>query len=159
MDRSLNVGHVAETLPNLGRLLDDPRLRPLGLAGGMTLLGIGALLSLVPPALPLAFWANAVAATLVFLGVPLFCVGLAAPEPENPYFQFGVDLSQHQRQAVATGGLAITFAPVVVIVGIPFGVSMPVLVTAATLAFVGAALVLTGFIAWTAETIAEPNSA
>ncbi|MFC7028585.1 hypothetical protein ACFQJ5_15110 [Halomicroarcula sp. GCM10025324] len=159
MDRSLNVGPVAETLPNLGRMLDDSRLRPLGLAGGMTLLGVGALLSLVPPGAPGAFWANAVAATLVFLGVPLFCLGLAAPEPSNPYFQFGVNLSPHQRQAVATGGVAITLAPLVVIAGIPFGVSLPVIVTAAAFAFVGAALVLTGFIAWTAEVIAEPNSA
>lgn len=159
MDRSLDVGHVAETLPSLGPALEDSRLRPLGLAGGMTLLAVGALLSLTPQTASFAFWANAVAATLVFVGVPLFCLGLAAPEPPgNPYFQFGVDLTPRQRQAVATGALCVTLAPIVVVAGSPFGFSLVILVTAATFAFVGASLILTGFVAWTAQTIAEPNS-
>ena len=160
MDRSLDIAGVSETLPALRQALEDSRLRPFGLAGGMTLLAVGALLSLVPPTSSVAFWANAVAATLVFVGVPLFCLGLAAPEPPtNPYFQFGVELSPTQRQAVAAGALAITFAPIVMAIGMPLGISLIVLVTAATFAFVGSALILTGFIAWTAEAIADPRSA
>lgn len=160
MDRSLDVGHVAETLPSLAQSLEDSRLRPIGLVGGISLLVVGAVLSVMPGTGQWLFWSKAVAATLVFVGVPLFCLGLAAPEPkESRFFRLGVDLTPKQRQAVAAGALCITLAPIVMAVGSPLGLTMLVLVTAATLAFVGASLVLSGFIAYTAETIAEPGSA
>lgn len=160
MDRSLDVGHVAETLPDLRQALEDPRLRPFGLVGGLSLLVVGAVLSVAPTSGTSAFWSNAVAATLVFVGVPLFCLGLAAREPASEsWFHIGVDLSTKQRQAVAVGTLCITLAPIVMAVGSPLGLTVVVLATAATMTFVGSALVLTGFIAWTAETLAEPGSA
>ena len=155
MDRSLDAGHVAKTLPDLDEALADSRLRPVGAVVGFALLTIGALLSLAPTTGQWAFWSNAVAATLVFVSVPLFCVGLAAPDPpEGSRFHIGVDLSRKQRQAVAAGSLCITLSPVVMALGSPLGRSTVVLVMAATLAFVGASLVLTGFIAWTSETLA-----
>jgi hypothetical protein len=43
--------------------------------------------------------------------------------------------------------------------GAPLGLTTFVLALAATTAFVGAALVLTGFIAWTSEAIANPGAA
>jgi archaellum biogenesis protein FlaJ (TadC family) len=159
MDRSLDVEHVAETLPDLGRAIENERLRPIGVVGGFLILTVGALLSIAPSAGATAFWANAVAATLVFVSVPLFCVGLAAPEPPTPSrFHFGVDLSRKQREAVAIGALCITLSPVIMAVGMPLGLSTLLLAAAATMAFIGAALVLTGFIAWTSEAIANPNS-
>ncbi|WP_276272497.1 hypothetical protein [Haloarcula litorea] len=158
MDRSLDVGHVAETLPSLDGALDDSRLRPVGAVGGVVLLLAGVALSLTPATVAWAFWANALAATLVFVGVPLFCLGLAAPDPpSDSLFHVGVDLSAKQRRAVALGSLCIVLAPIVMAAGSPLGISVLVLATAATMAFVGAALVLTGFIAWTAETLAEPS--
>lgn len=160
MDRSLDVEHVAETLPDLGRAIEHTQLRPLGVVGGFLILTVGALLSIAPTTGQTAFWANAVAATLVFVSVPLFCVGLAAPEPPaGSRFHIGVDLTRKQRQAVAAGSLCITLSPVIMAVGMPLGLSMVVLATAATTAFIGASLVLTGFIAWTSETLANPNSA
>ncbi|WP_254271806.1 hypothetical protein [Haloarcula marina] len=160
MDRSLDVGHVAETLPSLGAALEDSRLRPFGIVVGVSLLVAGALLSLIPSTDPLAFWANAVAATLVFVGVPLFCLGLAAPDPPaQSHFHLGVNLSTKQRQAVAVGAFCITLSPVVMALGSPLGLSVLVLATAATMAFVGSALVLTGFIAWTSERLSNPQSA
>lgn len=158
MDRSLDVGHVAETLPDLSELLDDSRLRPVGVVVGFAILTVGALLSIAPTTGQSAFWSNAVAATLVFVSVPLFCIGLAAPDPpEGSRFHFGVDLSRKQRQAVAVGSLCITLSPVVMAIGAPLGLSVAVLATAATLAFVGASLVLTGFVAWTSEALASPS--
>ena len=155
MDRSLHVGQVAETLPDLSEALADSRLRPVGVVVGSALLTVGALLSIAPTAGQWAFWSNAVAATLVFVSVPLFCVGLAAPDPpEGSRFHIGVTLSRKQRQAVAAGSLCITLSPVVMALGSPLGWSTVVLALAATLAFVGASLVLTGFIAWTSETLA-----
>ena len=157
MDRSLDVGHVAETLPDLSEALADSRLRPIGVVVGFALLTVGALLSMAPTTGQWAFWSNAVAATLVFVSVPLFCVGLAAPDPpEGSRFHFGVDLTRKQRQAVAAGSLCITLSPVVMALGSPLGLSTVVLATAATLAFVGSSLVLTGFIAWTSEALAGP---
>ena len=157
MDRSLDAGHVAETLPDLDEALADSRLRPVGVVLGFALLTIGALLSLAPTTGQWAFWSNAVAATLVFVSVPLFCVGLAAPDPpEGSRFHIGVDLSRKQRQAVAAGSLCLTLSPVVMALGSPLGISTLVLATAATLAFVGASLVLTGFVAWTSEELASP---
>jgi hypothetical protein len=159
MDRSLDVEHVAETLPELGRAIENERLRPIGVVGGFLILTVGALLSITPMTGVTAFWANAVAATLVFVSVPLFCVGLAAPEPAKPSrFHFGVDLSRKQREAVAIGSLCITMSPVIMAVGMPLGLSTLVLAAAATTAFIGAALVLTGFISWTSQAIANPDS-
>ena len=158
MDRSLDVAHVAETLPDLSDALEDSRLRPLGVVVGFAILTVGALLSIAPATGQWAFWSNAVAATLVFVSVPLFCLGLAAPDPpKGSHFHIGVNLTRKQRQAVAVGSLCITLSPVVMAVGSPLGLSLVVLVTAATLAFVGASLVLTGFIAWTSAAIADPN--
>ncbi|PSP85842.1 hypothetical protein BRC96_01270 [Halobacteriales archaeon QS_6_64_34] len=157
MDRSLDAGHVAETLPDLDEALADSRLRPVGVVLGFVLLTIGALLSLAPTTGQWAFWSNAVAATLVFVSVPLFCIGLAAPDPpEGSRFHIGVDLSRKQRQAVAAGSLCLTLSPVVMALGLPLGISTLVLAMAATLAFVGASLVLTGFVAWTSEELADP---
>jgi len=157
MDRSLGVQHVAESLPDLGRVIEDERLRPTGVVFGFGILTIGALLSFAPMTGPWLFWSNAVAATLVFVSVPLFCLGLAAPEPPaGSRFHFGVDLTRQQRQAVALGALCITLSPVVMALGMPLGLSVFVLTAAATMAFIGASLVLTGFIAWTSDAIANP---
>jgi hypothetical protein len=159
MERSLDIEHVAETLPSLGRAIENPKLRPVGVVGGFAILTIGALLSITPATGGAAFWSNAVAATLVFVSVPLFCVGLAAPDPPTgSYFHIGVDLSRKQRQAVAIGSLCITLSPVIMALGAPLGLSMVVLAMAATTAFVGAALVLTGFVAWTSQAIADPGA-
>lgn len=159
MDRSLDVEHVAETLPDLGRAIENDRLRPVGVVGGFLILTVGALLSIAPTTGETAFWSNAVAAVLVFVSVPLFCVGLAAPEPpESSRFNIGVDLTRKQRQAVALGSLSITMSPIIMAIGMPLGLSTVVLAAAATTAFIGAALVLTGFIAWTSAAIANPNS-
>jgi len=157
MNRPLDVAHVADTLPDLGEALEDSRLRPIGVVVGFAILAVGALLSIAPATGQWAFWSNAVAATLVFVSVPLFCVGLAAPEPpEGSRFHFGVDLSRKQRQAVAAGSLCITLSPVVMALGSPLGISTVVLALSATLAFVGASLVLTGFVAWTSESLVGP---
>jgi uncharacterized membrane protein len=159
MDRSLDVGYVTETLPDLGRAIENERLRPIGVVVGFLILTVGALLSIAPSTGQTAFWANAVAAALVFVSVPLFCVGLAAPEPhKSSRFHFGVDLTRKQREAVAVGSLCITLSPVVMALGMPLGLSTLVLAAAATTAFLGASLVLTGFIAWTSAAIADPNS-
>ena len=160
MDRSLDVEHVSETLPSLGRAIETTKLRPVGVVGGFAILTVGALLSIAPASGRAGFWANALAATLVFVSVPLFCVGLAAPDPPaGSRFHFGVDLSRTQRQVVAIGSLCITLSPVVMALGAPLGLTTFVLALAATTAFVGAALVLTGFIAWTSEAIANPGAA
>jgi len=157
MDRSLDVEHVAETLPDLGRAIEDERLRPIGVVFGFAILTVGAVLSFVPVTGQWAFWSNAVAATLVFVSVPLFCLGLAAPDPSTgSRFHFGVDLTRKQRQAVAAGSLCIILSPVIMALGMPLGLSTSVLAMAATTAFVGASLILTGFIAWTSEAIANP---
>jgi len=157
MDRSLDVAHVAETLPDLSEALEDARLRPVGVVVGFAILTIGALLSIAPATGQWAFWSNAVAATLVFVSVPLFCVGLAAPDPpERSRFHIGVNLTHKQRQAVAAGSLCITLSPVVMALGLSLGLTTVVLVTTTTLAFVGASLVLTGFVAWTSEALAGP---
>lgn len=159
MDRRLDVGHVADSLPDLGEVVGDPRLRPVGLVGGVTLLVVGAGLSMAPTGGQLALWANAVAATLVFVGVPLFCLGLAAPEPSGSRFQLGIELTDRQRRAVAAGALCIVVAPIVMALGQPFGFTLPVLLVAAGLAFIGSALVLTGFVAWTSQVLANPRRA
>lgn len=159
MDSSLDIEHVAETLPSLGRAIENPKLRPVGVVVGFAILTIGALLSSVPATGTTAFWSNAVAATLVFVSVPLFCVGLAAPDPPSgSYFHLGVNLTRKQRQVVALGSLSITLSPVIMALGAPLGLSTVWLAMAATAAFIGAALVLTGFIAWTSQAIADPGA-
>lgn len=158
MDRFIDVGHVAEDLPDLSAALEDPRLRPFGLVGGVALVAVGALLSLAPATEGWAFWSYAVAATLVFIGVPLLCLGLAAPDPEPAsLFHLGIDLTTTQRRAVALGSLCITVTPILIAVGTPLGLPTLVLAVAATTAIVGAVLVLTGFVAWTSSAIADPN--
>jgi hypothetical protein len=159
MDTPLDVGHVADTLPDIGEAIENPRLRPVGLVGGLALLFVGAGLSVAPTSGQWALWANAVAATLVFVAVPLFCLGLAAPEPSGSRFQLGIELTRRQRQAVAAGALLIVVAPIVMALGQPTGLMLPVMLAAAGLAFVGSALVLTGFIAWTSQVLAEPGRA
>ena len=90
----------------------------------------------------------------MFVSVPLFCVGLAAPDPpEESHFHIGVNLTYKQRQAVAVGSLCITLSPVVMALGSLLGLTTVVLATVAILTFVGASLVLTGFVAWTSEAL------
>ncbi|MFB6223307.1 MAG: hypothetical protein ABEH86_06495 [Haloarcula sp.] len=158
MDRSLDVGHVSETLPDLVAALDDPRLRRVGIVGGVALVSVGALLSLAPATGQWAFWSYAIAATLVFIGVPLLCLGLAAPDPEpGSVFHLGIDLTAKQRRAVALGSLCITITPILLAVGTPLGLPVLVLAIAATSAMFGTTLVLAGFVAWTSATIGEPT--
>lgn len=159
MDLSLDIEPVSETLPTLAGALDDPRLRPVGFVGGLALLLVGALLSLLPATGDLAFWASAVASTLVFVGVPLFCLGLAAPEPQDEsLFAFGIDLSKPQRRAVAAGALSVTLSPVVVALGSPLGIVVPTLVAAAVFSVVGAGLMLVGFVGWLSRVLADPSA-
>ncbi len=155
MDRSLDVGHVAETLPDLHRLLEDVRLRPIGLVGGFSLVLVGALLQF-----PLwnGFWTSVVSGVLVFAGVPLFCVGLAAPEPEgeDDPFSLGIELTAEQRRIVGVGSLLILLSPAVVAaLGPVVGFTPGTWLVAALLALSGAVLVLTGFIAWTSRRLGE----
>jgi hypothetical protein len=158
MDRFMDVGHVAETLPDLSEALEDPRLRQFGLVGGVGLVAVGALLSLAPTSGQWLFWSSAVAATLVFIGVPLLCLGLAAPDPEpGSPFHLGIELTTTQRRAVALGSLCITVTPIVIAVGTPLGLPTLVLAIAAAMSVVGSVLVLTGFVAWTSAAIAEPS--
>ncbi|MEF8829804.1 MAG: hypothetical protein V5A49_12260 [Haloarcula sp.] len=158
MDRFMDVGHVAETLPDLSEALEDPRLRQFGLLGGVGLVAVGALLSLAPASGQWLFWSYAVAATLVFIGVPLLCLGLAAPDPDSgSLFHLGIELTTTQRRAVALGSLCITVTPIVIAVGTPLGLPTLVLAIAAATAVIGSVLVLTGFVAWTSAAIAEPS--
>lgn len=153
MDRSLDVGHVAETLPDLDAFLADPRLRPVGVVGGFSLLLGGALLQL-----PLgnSFWASVVSGVLVFVGVPLFCVGLAAPEPQGnaDMFKLGVQLTSTQRRIVASGSLLVLLSPMVVAAfGPVFEFGLGVWLAAAVCALFGSVLILTGFVAWTSRNL------
>lgn len=155
MDRSLDVGHVSETLPDLRYALEDPRLRPLGLVGGFSLVLVGALLQFPPLN---GFWTSVVSGVLVFVGVPLFCVGLAAPEPdaEDDPFNLGIELSPEQRRIVAIGSLLVLCSPIVVaVLGPAVGFSLAIWLAAAAFALVGAVLILTGFIAWTSRRLGE----
>lgn len=155
MGRSLNVEHVAEVLPDLYRYLEDPVLRPIGLVGGCSLVLIGALLQLPVWS---TFWTSVVSGVLVFVGVPLFCVGLAAPEPaqEDDMFRLGFELSPEQRRIVATGAMLVLFSPIVVAaLGPPFGFSPGIWLTASLFALIGSVLIMTGFIAWTSRHIGE----
>jgi hypothetical protein len=155
MDSSLDVEHVAEQLPDLDGVLDDTRLRPIGLVGGFSLVLVGAVLGL-----PLAdtFWSSVVSGVLVFVGVPLFSLGLAAPESndESDLFTLGIELTHEQRRIVAIGSLLVVFSPITVaLFGPAVGFATSVWLAAATLAVVGSVLILTGFIAWTSRTLVE----
>lgn len=159
MNGSLDVGHVAQSLPDLDRLLADPRLRPVGLVGGFSLVLVGALMQL-----PVwgGFWTSVVSGVLVFVGVPLFCVGLAAPEPEDrdDPFSLGVELTPTQRRVVAVGSSLVLCSPIVVAaVGPVAGFSPTVWLAGAVFALVGAVLILTGFVAWTSRAIGESSPA
>ncbi|ACV47914.1 conserved hypothetical protein [Halomicrobium mukohataei DSM 12286] len=155
MDRSLDIEHVARELPDLDAVLDDTRLRPIGLVGGFALVLIGALLGL-----PLAntFWTSVVSGVLVFVGIPLFSVGLAAPEPDDGWeiFTLGVDLTREQRRIVGIGSLLVVFSPITVaLLGPILGFATAVWLAAAALAVLGSVLILTGFIAWTSRKLVE----
>jgi hypothetical protein len=155
MDRSLDVEHVAAQLPDLDEVLDDARLRPIGLVGGFALVLVGALLGL-----PLAntFWTSVVSGILVFVGIPLFSVGLAAPEPDNEagIFSFGIELSREQRRVVGIGSLLVVFSPITVaVLGPVLGFVTAVWLAAAVLAVLGSVLILTGFVAWTSKKLVE----
>lgn len=159
MDRLIDIGHVAETLPALSDALEDSRLRPVGLISGVALVALGALLSLAPATGQWAFWSYAVAATLVFIGVPVLCLGLAAPDPEpGSLLHLGVDLTPTQRRAVALGSLCITVTPILIALGTPLGLPTLVLAVAAATAVLGTVLVLTGFVSWASSAIANPSS-
>lgn len=156
MGLSLDPGDVADGLPALSAVVADPRMRPIGLVGGFALVLVGALLQIASAA---AFWNAVVAGVLVFVGVPLFALGLAAPEPEGTRFRLGVDLTAAQRRIVAIGSGLVVASPVVVaVLGTLAGFADWVWLTGAALALVGAALILTGFIAWTSGAVAEPSS-
>ena len=157
MPRSLDVGHVSETLPALDTVLADPRLRPIGLVGGSALIVVGVLLQI-----PIwdSFWTNVLSGVLSFVGVPLFCVGLAAPEPEKPDdpFRLGVELTPAQRRVVAVGSLLVLFSPIAVAtVGPLFDFALGVWLAAAVLALVGSILILTGFVAWTSRRLGQTS--
>ncbi|WP_226010428.1 hypothetical protein [Halomicrobium salinisoli] len=155
MKGSLDVGPVAESLPDLDDVLAHPRLRPVGLVGGFGLVLAGALLGLPAES---GFFAAVVSGVLVFVGVPLFSVGLAAPEPadESSPFRLGVDLTPLQRRVVAGGAALVVVAPMTVAVAGPLlGFPDLLWLLAATVALVGSVLMLTGFVAWTSRTLVE----
>ncbi|MFB6308725.1 MAG: hypothetical protein ABEH35_05275 [Haloarculaceae archaeon] len=157
MDQSLDIGEVADELPDLADALDDPRLRPVGLVGGAVAVLIGVLFHLSPG----GFWGSVVAGVLIFVGVPLFCLGLAAPEPEreDTPFRLGIDLSPQQRRIVAGGSLLLVLSPMLVAALGPYiGFTLPLWLASATLAVLGCVLILTGFIAWTSRELSESTS-
>lgn len=157
MSLSIEPGRVARNLPDLDAVLDDPRLRPIGLVGGAAALLLAAVLQLTPLS---PFWSAVVGGVLAFVGVPLVAVGLAAPEPaEGSPFRLGVNLNATQRRVVVAGSVLVLLAPIVVATLGPFvGFADWVWILAAVVAFVGAVLVLVGFVAWTSRAIAEPSS-
>jgi hypothetical protein len=158
MSLSIDPGQVARDLPDLEGVLDDPRLRPMGVVGGASALAVAALLQLHPVE---PFWSAVVGGVLAFVGVPLLAVGLAAPEPddENARFQFGVNLTTIQRRVVAAGALLVVTSPMVVAaIGPLVGFADWLWLVAAVLAFLGAVFILTGFIAWTSGAIADPST-
>lgn len=157
MDIELDLEGVTEPLPSVDRLLADPRLRPFGLVGGFTIVLVGALLQLPPVG---GFWATAVSGTLVFVGVPLFCLGLAAVEPasEGDPFRLGIELNDDQRRLVGVGAIQILVAPVILgALGELVGYVTWVVFLAGVFALLGSVLVLTGFVAWTSRTLAETS--
>lgn len=155
MGLSFDPGSVADELPALDAIAADPRMRPIGLVGGFTFVLLGALLQFGGN----AFWSTVVAGVLAFLGVPLFAMGLAAPDPDDRLFRLGVDLTETQRRIVASGSLVLVASPIIVaILGTATEFADWVWLAGAGLALTGAALVLTGFIAWTSGVVAEPSS-
>lgn len=155
MDISLDIDDSMEPLPHLDQLLADPRLRPVGLVGGFTIVLIGALLQVTPLG---GFWTSVVAGLLVFVGIPLFCLGLAAAEPERvgDPFRLGIELDPGQRRLVGLGAIMILLAPVIAgTLGPLAGFDLWVVFLTAVFALVGSVLVMTGFIAWTSRALAE----
>lgn len=151
----LDLDGATEPLPALDRLLEDPRLRPVGLVGGFTLVVVGAALQLPPVT---GFWSSVVSGVATFLGVPLFCLGIAGVEPEHVAdpFRLGVDLDPVQRRLVGVGAVLVVTAPVLTGLLGPFsGFALWVVIPAAALAVVGSVCMLTGFVAWTSKTLAE----
>lgn len=157
MKLSIDPGEVAEGLPALDAVAADSRMRPIGLVGGFVLVVLGALLQFVGGSV---FWNSVVAGVLVFVGVPLFAMGLAAPEPDRDRFRLGVDLSATQRRVVAVGSFCVVASPILVaILGVLAGFADWVWLAGAAVAIAGAVLIFTGFVAWTSGQIAEPSSA
>jgi len=155
MGLSLDPGAVAGDLPSLDSVAGDPRMRPIGLLGGFLLVLLGALLQIGGG----AFWNTVVAGVLVFVGVPLFAMGLAAPESEESLFRLGINLTATQRYVVALGSLAVLSSPVLVaILGTITGFADWVWLAGAAIALIGSALILTGFIAWTSGIAVDPSS-
>jgi len=158
MRLSVDPEGVAQDLPDLDGILDDPRLRPMGVLGGTGTLAVAALLQIHPGE---PFWSAVVGGVLAFVGVPLLAVGLAAPDPDDDdaLFRLGVNLTHLQRRVVAGGALLVLSSPMLVAVVGPFvGFADWVWLVAALVAFLGAVLILTGFVAWSSRAIAEPNS-
>jgi hypothetical protein len=159
MAHSIDLENLADALPNFDEALADPRMRPLGMVGGLSLVVVGALLQL-----PLfsTFWTTVVSGVLVFVGVPLFSVGLAAPEPagEPELLQLGIELSPAQRRIVGVGSLFVLLSPMIVAVFGPMvGFSAGVWMTAALFAMLGAVLIMTGFLAYTSKHLGETVAA
>jgi hypothetical protein len=149
---------VARNLPDLDDLLEDPRLRPMGVLGGTGALALAALLQVFPVE---PFWRAVVGGVLAFVGAPLLAIGLAAPEPagENAHSRLGVNMTYIQRRVVAAGALLVLTSPMLVaVVGPMTGFADWVWLGGAMVAFLGAVLILTGFVAWSSKAIAEPSS-
>lgn len=156
MGLSLDPGEVAGELPTLDAVAADSRMRPVGLVGGFLLVLLGALLGIAGGT---EFWSTVVAGVVSFVGVPLFAMGLAAPEPEGRLFRLGIDFTDTQRHVVAIGSLLVVASPILVaILGTLTAFADWVWLVGAGLALVGAALILTGFVAWTSGAVAEPSS-
>jgi hypothetical protein len=159
MDGSLDIEHVAETLPNFDKVLADPRLRPLGLVGGLSLLVVGALLQL--PVFS-TFWTTVVSGIFIFVGVPLFSVGLAAPEPaaQPEMLELGIELSADQRRIVGVGSMFLLLSPMIVAaVGPLVKFNDGLWMTASLFAVLGAVLIMTGFLAYTSKHLGEKTVA
>lgn len=156
MGLSLDLGEVADELPSLDAVAADPRMRPIGLVGGFLFVLLGALAQIGGGNV---FWNTVVAGVFVFVGVPLFAMGLAAPEPDRDLFRLGIDLTDTQRHVVALGSVFVISSPILVaVLGTIAGFADWVWLAGAGSALVGAALILTGFIAWTSGAMAEPSS-
>ena len=156
MGLSLDPGDVADDLPALDAVVADPRMRVIGLVGGFALVVLGALLQIGGGAV---FWNTVVAGVFAFVGVPLFALGLAAPEPAHPLFRLGIDLTTTQRRVVAVGSGLVFSSPILVaVLGTLAGFANWVWLVGAGVALLGAALILTGFVAWTSGVIADPSS-
>lgn len=157
MRLSLDPEGVTGYLPDPAAVLDDSRLRPTGVVGGLAALAVAALLQ-VGPLEPLV--SVSPGGTFALVGVGLLAVGLAAPEPadEDAVFHIGVDLNWIQRRVVAGGAAGVVVSPMLVaVLGPAVGFADWVWLLAAVVAFLGSVLILTGFVAWSSRAIAQPS--